>query len=132
MNSPKRRSAAGYTVRHILKSHPEPFNAVWHGEKGHEIRFNDRKYRVSHTARLMEYDPEKKLFLGRAIDLIITHLRFAEGEGKPFSAGLRPGFVVFDFLILNHFRKEDFPEESAAESFITPPPFSLCPNPEDT
>ena len=122
-------TAHGYKVNHKLKSHPAPFAAVWSGEKMHEIRFNDRRFKVGHTVRLLEWHPEKKIFRGRAVDIIITYIRYAP-DNTPDPFGLLPGFCVFDFLILNHFRKEEFPEESAGETFITPPPFTTMQNPE--
>jgi len=94
-----------FPVNHTVKSHPEPFSKVWSGEKGHEIRINDRHYRVGHSVRLMEFDPDTKDFSGRTIDLIIMHLRHADGEGPVTSAGLKPGYVVFDFLIVNQWKK---------------------------
>jgi hypothetical protein len=118
-----------YKTTHKIKSHPEPFQSVWSGDKSHEIRFNDRKYRVSNIIRLLEWNPATKAFSGRAIDLIINHIRFAPGEGLPASTGLAPGFVVFDFMILNYFRKEDAPE--ATRPAISNPPFTTMDNPED-
>ncbi len=87
----------------VLKSHREPFHAVWTGNKTHEIRFNDRAYRYAMLIRLREFNHTTENYTGRAIDIIITHLRFAEGEGVPFSAGLKPGFVAFDFVILDQY-----------------------------
>lgn len=92
-----------YPVEIELKSHPESFRAVWSGEKTHEIRINDRKYKVAKSIRLQEYNASLNIYSGRAIDLIVTHIRFSEGEGIPFSAGLKPGYVVFDFVILNQY-----------------------------
>lgn len=116
--NPNRLRTTRFPVTHKVKSHPEPFAAVWSGMKGHEIRFNDRKYKVADSVRLLEYDPEKDTFSGRSIDLIITHLRHAEGEGIPFSAGLKPGFVIFDFLIVNQFTKENAPFLSPSNPFL--------------
>jgi hypothetical protein len=117
-----------YTVNHKVKTHPGPFSALWAGEKGHEIRANDRpvKYRVAHIVRLREYDPESDKYSGRAMGVIITHLRFAVGEGVPCSAGLMPGYVVFDFMILNYFRREDDPESGS----MLPPSRSTIPEQE--
>lgn len=39
---------------HILKTDPEPFNAVWHTVKRFEIRKNDRDFRVGDFLFLRE------------------------------------------------------------------------------
>lgn len=125
-----------YKVNHTVKSHPAPFSAVWSGEKMHEIRYNDRGYKVGDIVRLSEWDPNRNQFvgpIGRDIDVIITYLRQAPRDGiDPF--GLQPGYCVFDFLILNHFKggKVIIPSRLAADTEgMSPPPFSTMPNPED-
>lgn len=118
---PNRFKTTRFPVNHKVKSHPEAFEAVWSGAKGNEIRINDRNYKLSHTVRLSEYNPEKDAYSGRSIDLIITHLRFAEGEGHPASAGLKPGYVTFDFLIINQFDKEGRPFRAPSEPFNPEP-----------
>lgn len=122
-----------YKVAHVLKSHPAPFAAVWSGEKMHEIRYNDRGYKVGDAVRLCEWNPERQAFTGRDVDVIIIYLRQAPREGiDPF--GLQPGFCVFDFLILNHFkggRLVSHPRAAGESQGMTPPPFSTMPNPED-
>jgi hypothetical protein len=116
-----------YSVDIKVKSHPEPFAAVWSGEKGHEIRFNDRDYQVSKVVRLIEYNPDLNQYMGRAIDLCITHLRHSPGpgykgayprpDGAPISAGLIGGYVVFDFLIIRKFSKLVNPLEDLSDIF---------------
>ena len=103
---PNRLKTTRFPVTHKVKSHPEPFQAVWSGVKGNEIRINDRRYKLSDSVRLMEFDPESGQLSGRTVDLIITHIRFSEGEGYPASAGLKPGYVSWDFLIVNQYTKD--------------------------
>lgn len=94
------RMNRAYVVKHLVKSWPAPFSAVWYGEKNHEIRFNDRDYKVGDTVRMLEYKPEEKIYTGRKVDAIITYLR-TQG------VGLQEGFCVFDFVILNHYSTRD-------------------------
>jgi hypothetical protein len=42
---------------HELKTWPEPFRAVLAGEKRHEVRIDDRNYRVGDLLHLREWDP---------------------------------------------------------------------------
>jgi hypothetical protein len=42
---------------HVLKTWPEPFQAVWDGLKTHELRVNDRAYAVGDGLVLREWDP---------------------------------------------------------------------------
>jgi hypothetical protein len=98
-------SPTRFPSKHRVKSHPDSFAEVWEGVKGHEIRINDRRYKIADSVRLNEYDPETNTYSGRSIDVIIVNLRYAEGEGHPVSTGLKPGFVVFDFLIVTKYTK---------------------------
>lgn len=119
MNTP---NPTRFPSKHRLKSHPEPFREVWSGVKGHEIRINDRRFKTADSVRLNEYNPDTGTYSGRSIDIIIVNLRFAEGEGLPASAGLKSGYVVFDFLIVTKYTK------SSART--TPDAMELF-NPED-
>lgn len=114
-----------FPSKHRIKSHPDSFQEVWDGVKGHEIRLNDRRYKVADSVRLCEYEPKTNSYSGRSIDIIIINLRYAEGDGSPgidpISPGLRPGFVVFDFLIVTKYTKPGGPNPEPAELF----------NPED-
>lgn len=114
---PKTLKTTRFPVNHKVKCHPEPFREMWAGRKGHEIRFNDRGYQVAHSVRESEWDPVTGRYSGRSIDIIITHLRYAEGQGFPSSAGLKPGYVVFDFLIVNHFAHDGATNAAANELF---------------
>ena len=47
---------------HVLKCWPHPFDAVWHGEKTHEIRkTDDRSFALGDRLLMREYDPHKPL-----------------------------------------------------------------------
>lgn len=59
---------------HELKTWPEPFDAVWRGEKHHEVRVDDRGYRVGDELLLQEWEPKEGLYSGRSIRLRVTHI----------------------------------------------------------
>lgn len=50
---------------HDLKTWPEPFAAVARGDKKHEIRRDDRDFKVGDYLHLREYDPETGAYTGR-------------------------------------------------------------------
>lgn len=62
------------TKTHELKTWPEPFHAIWHGSKKHEIRKNDRQYQVGDEVLLREFDPDTGIYWGRKILAAITYL----------------------------------------------------------
>ena len=45
-------------MTHSLKVWPEPFAALWRGDKTAEFRKDDRGYEVGDTLELREWDPE--------------------------------------------------------------------------
>ena len=73
---------------HELKTDPEVFDAVWRGDKTHEIRLNDRDYRVGdsvflretkYTGEQMRYSrgacsPIPLIYTGRELMRKITHI----------------------------------------------------------
>lgn len=98
-----------YKIDHFIKSQTPHFQAVWDGEKSHEIRRNDRDFKVGQIVRLLEWKAHSEKFVGRAVDIIILTLR--EGTDIPgpggYIEGIKPGFCVWEHMIVNHFRKED-------------------------
>jgi hypothetical protein len=78
---------------HELKTWPKPFLRVWTGKKVHELRKNDRNFKIGDRLILHEYlphrDPEKGLYTGRSITCIITDITEGVEEW-----GLRNGYVI--------------------------------------
>lgn len=66
---------------HNLKCDPEPFAAVKAGDKTHEVRVNDRNYRVGDVLRLNEYDRGTLLFSSDFWEGVVTHV--TTGYGLP-------------------------------------------------
>lgn len=66
---------AAETIDHILKTHPEPFQAVWDGLKPYEVRrCDDRDFVVGQSILLLEWVPDRDLTEGgiRARNEILT------------------------------------------------------------
>lgn len=60
--------------KHSLKTWPEYFRTVLTGEKGFELRENDRDFRVGDFLELREWDPALKIYTGNVIVVLVTYL----------------------------------------------------------
>ena len=69
-------------MTHSLKTWPEPFNAVWDGQKRYEIRRNDRDFNFGELLELREWDPEDG-YSGRYVLARITYLTEGGEWGLP-------------------------------------------------
>ena len=67
---------------HDLKTHPEPFKAVWAGTKLFEFRKNDRGFKVGDSLNLREWDPKTMKYSGMAIMAKVTYI-LKNGFGLP-------------------------------------------------
>jgi len=84
---------------HHLKTWPNPFTAMWKGDKTYEIRKNDRDFGVGDLLVLQEYDPRdgshyRGQFTKRAILARVSYLT----EGGKW--GLPEGLCVMALHIL--------------------------------
>lgn len=71
---------------HELKTWPEPFAAVWSGEKRYEIRQDDRGFAVGDLVNLREWRPSNERYTGRVASCAVTYLSRGPDWGLP--AGL--------------------------------------------
>ena len=73
---------------HELKTVNPFFEKVLYGDKGFEVRIDDREYKVGDMLNLKEYIPEKDKLTGRRclrkITYILTHEDFPEGIKKGY------------------------------------------------
>lgn len=58
--------------RHSLKSHKEPFQALWDGIRTFDVRVNDRQYTVGDSIMLSEYDNHE--YTGRVIGAYVKYM----------------------------------------------------------
>ena len=68
---------------HVLKAWPEPFRAMWSGDKTAEFRRDDRQFQVGDWLELTEYDPDRESLSGREIIAQITDIRRGPVFGIP-------------------------------------------------
>lgn len=66
---------------HELKTWPEPFQAVLDGRKRHEIRKNDRNFKVGDGLLLKEWLPVEQKYSGRELSTVITFISSGESLG---------------------------------------------------
>lgn len=82
---------------HDLKTDPIVFDAVARGEKKHEIRFNDRAFKVGDILRLhrTKYSADQ---MRQGFPLVYTgHIEQRTISHIQAGYGLLPGFVVLSF-----------------------------------
>lgn len=70
-------------MTHVLKTWPRPFVAAWFGKKKHEIRKNDRDFKVGDTLILREWDPDSRMYSGRQIRCLVSYLSTGGSWGLP-------------------------------------------------
>jgi hypothetical protein len=116
---------------HVLKTWPEPFAAVWRGDKTAELRKDDRSFSVGDSILLREWDRERG-YSGRRIVARITDVRRA-----PCFGALAEGYAMLSFAHDTVFlAPRDFPpppDAEAARDAKEPAPLSnLNPPPSPT
>lgn len=78
---------------HSVKCWPSFFNATKRGDKGFELRKNDRNYQVGDELHLLEWEPNSKTYSGRIIVRSITYvLRASDADAKDMP--LHPQYVI--------------------------------------
>ena len=78
---------------HKLKTWPAYFYAVTAGTKTFEIRKNDRDFKAGDVLRLLEYDPERDEYSGRALDFTVGYVTAWMQQ---------PGYVVLSLTNAGH------------------------------
>lgn len=68
---------------HKLKTWLEPFQAIVEGLKTHEVRRNDRDFKVGDILDLHEWNPETEKFTGRSMRRQITYMSKGPDWGIP-------------------------------------------------
>lgn len=70
-------------ANHILKTWPEPFQAILDGRKNYEIRKNDRDFKINDILYLTEFDPATDGFTGRGRLVRVTYMTNGGSWGLP-------------------------------------------------
>ncbi len=78
--------------RHVLKTWPEPFQAVFVGRKQFEFRRDDRGFQVGDRLELHEWDPKTEEFTGREWTVKVTYIV----QGPKF--GIPEGYCIMSVV----------------------------------
>jgi hypothetical protein len=81
---------------HVVKSWPKFFQAIRRGSRRHELRRNDRDYRVGDLLQLQEYEPVSEQYTGNSCVVRITSITSADEPCAVSAASLH-----FDYCILS-------------------------------
>lgn len=76
-------------VKHELKIWPEYFDDVQSGEKGFDVRKDDRPFEVGNILLLREFNPNTEEYTGREM---AKRIRYILRESE--FAGVAPGFCI--------------------------------------
>lgn len=68
---------------HELKTWPEPFEAIWQGEKHHEVRVDNRGFDMGDELFLLEWNPTTQEYTKRGIMVLVTHITRAPWVPEP-------------------------------------------------
>jgi hypothetical protein len=85
---------------HELKSWSRFFRAIVTGERSHELRRNDRDFRVRDRVYLREYDPDSDTYSGASCQAVITSMTSRDAPCAVSDQGLNPDFCILSIRIL--------------------------------
>ncbi len=68
---------------HVLKIDPSQYEGVRMDTKKHEVRVNDRDFKVDDILHLKEFDRETQTYTGRECHRQITYITHAGEYGLP-------------------------------------------------
>lgn len=90
------------TVRtHELKSWSQFFRPIVAGERTHELRRNDRDYRVGDRLLLREYDPSMGTYTGSHCEVAITSITSRDVPCAVSDQGLDPDFCILSVRVVS-------------------------------
>lgn len=85
---------------HVLKSWPQFFDPISRGMRTHELRRNDRQYRIGDFLELREFCPERASLTGRVCVALITSLTSPEMPCAVSAEALAPGFCILSIKVV--------------------------------
>ena len=85
---------------HELKSWPRFFRPIVAGERTHELRRNDRDFRIGDRLRLREYDPDSETYTGSSCEAVITAMTSHELPCAVSDQGLHEDFCILSVRVL--------------------------------
>lgn len=96
---------------HVVKSWPRFFAQLSTGNRMHELRRNDRDYRVGDFIELHEYDPDADAYTGRVCTVRITSMTSAREPCAVSEEALHHDFCI---LSVRRVAEDSFQEEASS------------------
>src|ERR1700742_865991 len=84
---------------HELKSWPRFFNPITNGDRRHELRRNDRNYRVGDLLLLREFDESAGTYTGRQCKAVVTSITSQDKPCAASAEGLNPEFCILSIHV---------------------------------
>lgn len=85
-------------MRHVLKSAPRYFDAIFRGVRTHELRRNDRNYQVGDVLELHEYDDG--YYTCRRCTVEVTSMTSAKQACAASKEALHPDFCILSVRLV--------------------------------
>jgi len=79
---------------HHLKSWPQYFRPIKEAQRTHELRRNDRDFKVGDLIVLEEFDPAAKQYTGERCEVEITSMTSTNQPCAMSSEALDPAFCI--------------------------------------
>lgn len=95
------------TTHHKVKSWPEFFTAISEGQRTHELRRNDRAYKVGDTLELNEYTLEAGVFTGRVCSVLITSITSRQEPCAVSDEALNKEFCILSVKLISGYSVSD-------------------------
>jgi Domain of unknown function (DUF3850) len=86
---------------HVIKSWPKFFGPISSGIRTHELRRNDRAYRIGDNLELHEFDPYTDEYTGRICQLSITSITSIEEPCAVSDEALHPNFCILSVRLID-------------------------------
>lgn len=87
---------------YVLKCWPEFFAAVLSGQKKHELRRNDRDFKVGDRLMLQEWIPETMSATGRNLLVDVTYINSAKSLCALFADAIGPEYCIMSIRLSVH------------------------------
>lgn len=86
--------------KHVLKSWLAFFQPIFDGTRTHELRLNDRDFKVGDVCELREFDEDAQTFTGRHCNVLITSMTSKELPCAVSEAGLHKDFCILSIRLI--------------------------------
>jgi len=87
------------STSHELKSWPRFFSPIIAGNRRHELRRNDRDYRVGDRLVLREFDESLGTYTGRECTAVVTSITSRDEPCAVSAEGLNPDFCILTIRV---------------------------------